>query len=91
MKISILSIAIISLIVTASALAGRVDEIASNDAETYYRSHPENGRAYYLGHEPGLAAEYASKYTFENQTDRDLYVLVFKTRIDNLIATPQRQ
>jgi hypothetical protein len=90
MKIKILSIAVVSLVITATtALAGYVDETASNDAETYYRSHPENDRAYYLGHEAELAGEYAGKYTFENETGRDLYVLVFKTKIEKLIAASQ--
>lgn len=92
MKIKILSIAFVSLVIaTTTALAGRVDETAANDAETYYRSHPENDRSYYLGHEPELAGEYASRYTFENETDKDLYVLVFKSRIEKLIAASQGQ
>jgi hypothetical protein len=92
MKIEILAIAIVGLLITtATALAGRVDETASNDAKTYFRSHPENDRSYYLGHEPELAGEYASKYTFENETDKDLYVLVFKSSIEKLMAAPQGQ
>jgi hypothetical protein len=51
-------------------------------------SHPENGRSYYFGHEPELAGEYANKYTFENETDKDLYVLVFKGSLEKLIAAP---
>ncbi|MFY9984557.1 MAG: hypothetical protein WAK31_07345 [Chthoniobacterales bacterium] len=91
MKIKFLSIAIFGLMVTSTPLAARVDETASNDAETYYRSHPENDRAYYLGHETELAAVSASKYTFENETEKDLYVLVFKGRIEKLIAPSQGQ
>jgi hypothetical protein len=89
MNIKILSVAIVSLITTTAALAGHVDETASNDAETYFRSHPENDRAYYLGHEAELAGKSASKYTFENETDKDLYVLIFKRKIENLIAASQ--
>jgi hypothetical protein len=91
MKFKTLSIAVATLLIATTALAGRVDETASNDAETYYRDHPENGPTYYLGHEPELAGEYASKYAFENETQRDLYVLVFKSRIEKLIAGSQGQ
>jgi hypothetical protein len=84
-----LTIVVVGLIMTTAALAGHVDQAASNDAETYYRGHPENDRAYYLGHEAELASECAAKYTFENQTDKDLYLLVFKTKIEKLIATSQ--
>jgi hypothetical protein len=91
MNIKILLVAIVGLFTTITALAGHVDEIASNDAETYFRSHPENDRAYYLGHEAELAGEYASKYTFENETDKDLYVLVFKRKVENLIAASPAQ
>ena len=92
MKIKIFSIAIVGLVITTTtALAGRVDETALNDAKTYFRSHPENDRSYYLGHEPELAGEYASNYTFENETDKNRYVLVFKGSIEKLIAAPQLQ
>jgi hypothetical protein len=37
------------------------------------------------------AGEYASKYAFPNETDRALYVLVFKSRIEKLIAEPSGQ
>lgn len=41
MKIKIFSIAIVGLVITTTtALAGRVDETALNDAKTYFRSHP---------------------------------------------------
>jgi hypothetical protein len=46
---------------TTTALAGRVDETASSDVNVYFRSHPENDRSFYLGHEAELAGEYASK------------------------------
>ena len=45
---------------TTTALAGRVDETASNDVNVYFRSHPENDRSFYFGHEAELAGEYAS-------------------------------
>jgi hypothetical protein len=92
MKIKILSVAVLSLVITtATALAGRVDETAANDVDVYFRSHPENDRSFYLRHEAELAGEYVSKHTFENETDKDLYVLVFKTRIEKLIAPSQGQ
>jgi hypothetical protein len=91
MDIKILSVVIVSVLSATATLAGNVDESASNDAEAYFRSHPENSRAYYLGHEAELASESASKYTFENQTDKDLYILIFKSKIEKLIATPSGQ
>jgi hypothetical protein len=91
MNIKTLSVAIIFLLPMSATLAGNVNENASNDAETYFRGHPENDRAYYLGHEAELAGESASKYTFENQTDKDLYILIFKSRIEKLIAASAGQ
>jgi hypothetical protein len=91
MNIKILSIVVISLISKTSAVAGHVDQSALNDAENYYRGHPENNRAYYLGHEAELASQYASRYTFTNETDKDLYVLIFKREIEKLIAAEPAQ